>query len=83
MLRVVLDTNTIVSALVFKGNPGEILTLANQGHLALFTSPFIINETQRVLARKFRWPPSRIGEATQLLNEIAVVVHPTVKVAVI
>ena len=83
MLRVVVDTNTIVSALIFEGNPGRILALANQRHIALFTSPFILNETKRVLARKFDWHLHAIEEAIRLLKEIATVVHPTDKITTI
>lgn len=83
MLKVLVDTNTIVSALIFDGNPGRILALANQGRIALFISPFILDETKRVLGRKFHWHVRRIEEVTQLLNEIATVVHPTDRVTII
>jgi putative PIN family toxin of toxin-antitoxin system len=55
MLRVVIDTNVIISALNFGGNPKAILALARRRHIRNTTSPFIINEIERVLTRKFGW----------------------------
>ena len=83
MLRVVVDTNTIISALVFGGNPGKILALANHGYLEIFLSPFILNETKRVLGRKFRWHAQKIEAAIRLLEEISTMVHPTNRVTAI
>lgn len=50
MIKVVLDTNVVVSAyLVPTGKPAEILSLARRGKLHIFLSPKIIDEIKRTL----------------------------------
>jgi len=39
VLRVVVDTNLYVSALVFAGTPDEVVALARSGDIELFVSP--------------------------------------------
>ncbi|MSP38238.1 MAG: putative toxin-antitoxin system toxin component, PIN family [Deltaproteobacteria bacterium] len=54
-VRVVLDTNVYVSALLWTGIPHRLLRLAEEGDLALVTSPSILEELRDVLRRpKFR-----------------------------
>jgi uncharacterized protein len=58
VIRIVLDTNVIVSALVFGGVPRGILELAEAGQCQLFYSEPIQTEVRRVLSEKFEWPAS-------------------------
>ncbi len=50
-MRAVLDTNVVVSALIWGGPPLELLRLATEGGLALFTSPILLEELREVLHR--------------------------------
>jgi putative PIN family toxin of toxin-antitoxin system len=50
-VRVVADTNTVVSALLWGGAPAEVLTAAREQRLSLFTSATLIAELEDVLAR--------------------------------
>ncbi|HKW75310.1 MAG TPA: PIN domain-containing protein [Terriglobales bacterium] len=52
-MRIVLDTNVIISALVFGGLPRRIVDLAAFGLCDLFYSSQIEEEGRRVLADKF------------------------------
>ena len=54
-MRVVLDTNIIVSGLNFPGNERLVLELALRGRFQLCLSPFILDEVAGVLGRKFDW----------------------------
>jgi putative PIN family toxin of toxin-antitoxin system len=54
-MRIVLDTNVIVSALVFGGSPRRVFELIEDGHYEFFYSPAIQAETSRVLGQKFGW----------------------------
>ncbi len=81
MVNVVLDTNVIVSALHFGGNPGKILNLANMGKLLV--SPFILNEVANVLRRQFCWGEEEIKSALAAITEIANLIQPTDKLSVI
>lgn len=52
-MRVVIDSNVWISALVFGGQPRRVLELcASYGH-DIVLSPEIITETRRVVAAKF------------------------------
>jgi putative PIN family toxin of toxin-antitoxin system len=49
--RVVPDTNVLVAALLWTGNPHRLLVLAEAGDLTLVTTPAIMEELREVLAR--------------------------------
>ncbi len=51
MLKIVLDTNVLVSALINPhGKPTQILNYVFENKIRLFTSPSIIEELERVLS---------------------------------
>jgi putative PIN family toxin of toxin-antitoxin system len=53
--RVVIDTNVLVSALLFGGGPGELITLWKENRIQPLSSKDIMEEYLRVLAYpKFR-----------------------------
>ena len=51
-MNIVLDTNTVISAIFWKGAPRQILDLARSGTFTLFTSPELLAELADVLGRK-------------------------------
>lgn len=54
-MRVVLDTNVIVSGLLWQGTPGEIFTLARENQITICTSSEIVEELSEILQRpKFK-----------------------------
>jgi uncharacterized protein len=67
MTRIVLDTNVIVSALVFGGIPRGVLELAEAGQCEFFYSEPIENEVRRVLSEKFDWPQAMLHEVLPVL----------------
>lgn len=54
-MRIVVDTNVIVSALVFGGVPRRVFEAVESGRCDLYYSAEIENETRRVLRDKFGW----------------------------
>jgi uncharacterized protein len=50
VIRVVLDTNVLVSCLLFGGTPGELLDLWKTGRIRLLMSREMVDEFLRVLA---------------------------------
>jgi len=48
--RVVIDTNVVVSALLFGGTPGKVIPIWKNGSIRPFTSKAIIQEYLRVFA---------------------------------
>ena len=75
-MRVVLDTNVIVSGLNFPGNERLVLELALRGRFELCLSPFILEEVSGVLGRKFWWTDERSSQALRALGNAATVIDP-------
>ena len=74
-MRVVLDTNVIVSGLNFPGNERLVLELALRGRFELCLSPFILDEVAGVLVGKFDWAEERSAQALRALGDAATVVE--------
>jgi uncharacterized protein len=83
MLKVVLDTNVIVSALNFAGKPAEVFDLARAGEIDNITSNPIINEVKNILMRKFSWEPGQAEAAGTLLGFFSKTVNPKSRLTVV
>jgi putative PIN family toxin of toxin-antitoxin system len=84
MLKVVLDTNVIVSGLNFpNSNPAKILLLVASGEVANFTSKHIVNETRRILVDKFFWTHEEVEAAEIWLKTFSKSVNPKNRISVI
>jgi len=66
-MRIVVDTNVIVSALVFGGLPRRIFELVEGGYCELFYAAEIQEETRRVLRDKFGWDEDRLDRYLRTL----------------
>lgn len=51
-MRVIADTNIIVSGLLWRGNPRQILDAARAGDINLFTTAVLLAELEDVLSRE-------------------------------
>jgi uncharacterized protein len=51
-MNVVLDTNTVISGLFWKGAPRQVLELARAGLITLYSSPKLLVELEDVLGRE-------------------------------
>jgi putative PIN family toxin of toxin-antitoxin system len=78
-LRVVLDTNVLVSGLAYPGSiPGRIVAAWRQGSLQVVLSHYILDELARVLPRLPRMglAPDEIRDLVDGLMFLADVVEP-------
>lgn len=78
-LRVVLDTNVLVSGLAYPGSvPGCIVTAWRQGSLDVVLSRYILDEMIRVLPRlpRIRMTPAEIRDLADSFMFLADVVEP-------
>ena len=82
-MRVVLDTNVIISALNFPGNERMVLELALRGRFEFFLSLFILEEVAGVLVHKFGWDEERTAQAIRVLKNAATVMEPPQETEVI
>jgi putative PIN family toxin of toxin-antitoxin system len=78
-LRVVLDTNVLVSGLAYPGSiPGHIVTLWRHGGLDVVLSRYILDETARVLPglSRIQLSPNEIRDLIDSLMFLADIVEP-------
>lgn len=79
-MRVVLDTNVIVSGMAYPGGvPGRIVAAWHSGGLQVVLSAWILTECQRVLPRLqpySQYSPAQIRELVERMAFEAEVVHP-------
>lgn len=64
-MRVVLDTNILISAFFWDGNEREVLVKCREKIWTSITSPSIIRELNSVMIRKFDVPENKITEYIQ------------------
>jgi len=80
-VKVVLDTNILISAFVFPGGPTEdVFRAALEGRIELVTSPPLLAEFGRVLSSKFGWEPSITEQAVAQIARVGTIVRPKEKV---
>ena len=84
MIRVVLDTNIVLSSLLLPlGPPAKVLYLALRGFLELCVSGPVYAEYEEVLQRpRFRRIEASINPTLQLIREIGLWVRPTESVRI-
>ncbi len=68
-MRVLFDTNVLVSAYATEGLCARLLMRANRREFDLFMSPAIRSEFKKALATKIRLSPEEVREALLLLEE--------------
>ena len=83
-MRVVFDTNVLVSALTLPGGRGdEALRRIVAGEDSLALSGSILDELLSVLARKFSHEREELARVAVFLSEVGVFVEPTESLAVL
>jgi len=76
-MRIMCDTNVLVSGVLFRGHPRQILTMASRGDVANFTSLALLREAEDVLLRpKFGLQPNQVSRIVALFRETFELVHP-------
>ena len=75
-MRVVLDTNVLVSALHFGGRPRRLLDDVLRGDPTLIIGPAILGELEAMLVETCGWASDRAAAARDELEAIAEVVTP-------
>ena len=79
-LRVVLDTNVLVSGIAYPGGiPGKIVGAWRQGSLVVVLSRHILDELARSLPRvnhRLNWKPQDFADYVETLSFLANMVDP-------
>lgn len=66
--RVLVDTNVLVSGLIWNGNESRLLEMAIAGNIHLLVPEFVLGEAQRVLASKFPGHEQLLDQIIDLLD---------------
>lgn len=67
MIKVVFDTNVLISSLFWSGNPRRCILLARRKHVSAFTTQPILGELHDKLIERFKYKPN---EAKQVIDDI-------------
>jgi putative PIN family toxin of toxin-antitoxin system len=82
--RIVLDTNVLISAIVFGGKPRRVLDLVISGLVDCSLSIAILDELKDVLQRpKFGFSPALCFQIIEELHGVCDIISPTISVDVI
>ncbi len=83
-LRVVLDTNILISGVLFPGKPRAVLELAIEGKIEAVSSRALLEEFSGVLERpKFRLQTVEVHAIAEELEAILLIVFPERRVSAI
>ena len=75
--KLVLDSNVLISAIVFGGKPREILDLAVKGRVEVAISNAILDEIIAVLGgKKFQYPERIVRALVSEIEDLADLVEP-------
>ena len=83
MVTAVVDTNVLVSATLFGGNPEKILDLAEAAKIEILISEEILEEFTEVLQEKFGFSSSMAELAASGIREISTLIIPIQRLSVI
>ncbi len=80
-MKLVLDTNIVISALIWGGEPYKLIRAATEGDIELYTSPALLTELQGVLGRehlasRLAAQRSSVEQAITHYGELAISVTP-------
>ena len=82
-LRIVLDTNILVSVIIFKGKPREIYDFALNEKYNAITSPNLLSELTGILSKRFLLSQAEINFIEHETREIFEVIHPKASINVV
>lgn len=77
-MKIVLDTNVIISGLLFPGGPPDrIMRAVLTGRLQNATSPDLLTELRRVFKKKFNLSDEKLETLVRLVSENSELTYPT------
>lgn len=83
VVRIVLDTNVLISGIVFGGKPGEVLEMIRSKELLGITSPVLLAELGDILSKKIMYPKSRVLQMEKKMRRTLQVVQPVKSINVV
>lgn len=81
--KVVLDTNLLISALIFGGKPEQVYNLVLEKQIIGITSPVLVVELTETLIKKFSFEMARIEQLQRIIRKHFKVVYPVENIHVL
>lgn len=81
-MSIVLDTNVLISSLIFGGKPRRIFQKVLNNKIKAITSQYLLTELYEILIKKFRYPPEKLKLLDIKLKKNFKIVYPakTIKI---
>jgi len=80
-MRVVVDTNIIISGIFWEGNESSILKMCKTNEHTNIISPPIIEELERVISsKKFKLTEKQVNDVIELVLSFSILVFPAVRI---
>jgi len=79
-MLILLDTNVILSALLFGGVPRQVLELAISKRVELVTSPVLLSELSDILRKKFKFSSQMVKKIDREMRKVHRIVEPDIQV---
>ncbi|MBI2621174.1 MAG: putative toxin-antitoxin system toxin component, PIN family [Candidatus Levybacteria bacterium] len=74
--KAVLDTNVIISALVFGGKPEQVYSLILEKQIIGISSPVLLAELTETLTKKFNFELIRVKQLEKIIKKHFKIIHP-------
>lgn len=81
--RVVLDTNIFISAILYGGNPRQVVNLAISEAIEVYISPDLLDELRRTLIEKFSLNLLEVDRILSEIKDFSEITTPQVRLQVI
>ncbi len=81
--KVVLDTNILISALLFGGKPRDIIDLIRLKRITAFISLILLAELTDVLIKKFHFSQDKIRDYLLKLQKHLIIIQPQTEIHVL
>src|SRR4030043_2116654 len=82
-VRVVADTNILVSAILFGGTSEQVFLAGLRGEIQLLTSLSLLKEFEKVLKEKFKLSTDLVREIIEEVREVAEIVEVSSRIKAI
>ena len=82
-VRVLLDTNILISALGFGGLPRKTFTLAVEKKIRAVTSPTLLAELKEVVSKKFPKLSPNLAAIEKIIKKSFIIVQPKTTINVL
>ena len=83
-MKIVCDTNILISGILFGGKPREILRLCSSGTVTNCISPDILKEVEEVLLRlKFGFKAKQVYEIIRLFRDTFTLISPDRRLSIV